>query len=87
MNIRLYTHLQERPVFWRATRSTILLTVDTNNVVKAPHGHKRSIWVIYDDKNNEEVIKGKGLMGAIFWASVVNVSKVNIPRLMPLRSI
>ena len=49
------------------------LTVVTENAVKAPYGYKNTIWVGYDDKHSlsykvEQVIKGKGLMGAMFWA-------------------
>ena len=49
------------------------LTVVAENAVKAPYGYKNTIWVGYDDKHSlsykvEQVIKGKGLMGAMFWA-------------------
>ena len=49
------------------------LTVVNNNAVMAPYGHKGTIWVGFDDKYSlqykvEELIKKKGLMGAMFWA-------------------
>ena len=49
------------------------LNVVTVNGVKAPYGHKGTIWVGFDDKHSlhykiTEVVKTKGLMGAMFWA-------------------
>ena len=49
------------------------LTVVTKNAAKAPYGHQGTIWVGYDDKLSleymvKEVIKSKGLVGAMFWA-------------------
>ena len=43
------------------------------SAVKAPYGHKGTIWVGFDDRRSlsykiEAVIKKKGLMGAMFWA-------------------
>ena len=43
------------------------------NAVKAPYGHKGTIWVGFDDQQSlqykiDTVIKAKGLMGAMFWA-------------------
>ena len=49
------------------------LNIVTNNTVKAPYGHKDTIWVGFDDQESlqykiDTVIKAKGLMGAMFWA-------------------
>ena len=49
------------------------LNVVTDNPVKAPYGHKGTIWVGFDDNKSlqykvTEVIKKNGLMGAMFWA-------------------
>ncbi|KAL9987524.1 hypothetical protein ACROYT_G001848 [Oculina patagonica] len=48
------------------------LNIVTENVVKAPYGHKGTIWVGFDDQDSlkykvDTVIKAKGLMGAMFW--------------------
>ena len=49
------------------------LNVVTVNGVEAPYGHKGTIWVGFDNKGSlhnktTEVIKKKGLKGAMFWA-------------------
>ena len=49
------------------------LNIVSDNRVKAPYGHKGTIWVGFDDKSSlhfkvKEVIMKKGLMGAMFWA-------------------
>ena len=49
------------------------LNVVRADEVKAPYGHKGTIWVGFDDKHSlhyktTEVIQKKGLMGAMFWA-------------------
>ena len=49
------------------------LTVVRDNKVKAPYGYIENQWVGYDDKASLKVkvntlIKGKNLLGAMFWA-------------------
>ena len=49
------------------------LNIVRNNAVKAPYGHKGTIWVGFDNEESlrykiDKVIKPKGLMGAMFWA-------------------
>ncbi|KAL9987523.1 hypothetical protein ACROYT_G001847 [Oculina patagonica] len=49
------------------------LNIVKDNAVKAPYGHKGTIWVGFDDQESlkykvDTVIKGKGLMGAMFWS-------------------
>ena len=49
------------------------LTVVQDNLVKAPYGYINDQWVGYDDKASlnlkvNTLIKGKNLLGAMFWA-------------------
>lgn len=49
------------------------LTVVQDNLVKAPYGYINDQWVGYDDKASlnlkvNTLIKGKTLLGAMFWA-------------------
>ncbi|XP_057311442.1 chitotriosidase-1-like [Hydractinia symbiolongicarpus] len=49
------------------------LTVVKDNAVKSPYGYKGQDWIGYDDQESlvykvKTLIKGKGLMGAMFWA-------------------
>lgn len=49
------------------------LTVVQDNVAKAPYGYINDQWVGYDDKASlnlkvNTLIKGKNLLGAMFWA-------------------
>ena len=49
------------------------LDIVQNNAVKAPYGHKGTIWVGFDDQDSlgykiETMIKANGLAGAMFWA-------------------
>jgi len=49
------------------------LTIVQDNLVKAPYGYINDQWVGYDDKASlnlkvNTLIKGKNLLGAMFWA-------------------
>ena len=49
------------------------LTVVHNSIVKAPYGYAGNQWVGYDDRDSllfkvNTLIKGKNLLGAMFWA-------------------
>lgn len=52
---------------------TIPLTIVHDNAARAPYGYHEKRWVGFDDEYSlnlkvEELIKGKGLAGAMFWA-------------------
>ena len=62
------------------------LNVVKDNAVKAPYGYKGKLWVGFDDPQSlerkvQDLIKGKGLMGAMFWAPSLG----RLPRIL-LRS-
>lgn len=49
------------------------MMIKTDNLAEAPYGYQNNFWVGFDDESSlrtkvNKLIKGRNLMGAMFWA-------------------